>query len=140
MFLPNYAFLYLKYMKKSVLHNLCHNSHVPCILHIFVHIVYNTSCTIKWFEWNKLNWIAYRMTDFINHWLIDYRQVINKVDVPLEFLYIHWIRKRHRIVIYNLMLCNFFGKIELCRKRPRSYDWAQWPPSCMEIFIVPKHL
>ena len=57
LFLPNYAFLNLKYMKKSVLHNLCHNSHVPCILYIFVHFVYSGTWTIKWFEWNKLNWI-----------------------------------------------------------------------------------
>ena len=43
MFLSNYVFLYLKYMKKSVLHNLCHNPRVPCILSIFVHIVHSTS-------------------------------------------------------------------------------------------------
>ena len=36
---------------------ICHNSRVPCILYIFVHIVYSTSCTIQWFERNKLNWI-----------------------------------------------------------------------------------
>ena len=55
MFLPKYAFLYLKYMKKYVLHNLCHNSRVPSILYIFVNIVYSTSCAIKLFERNKLN-------------------------------------------------------------------------------------
>ena len=38
------------YMKKSVLNNLCHNSRVPCMLyiHVFVHIVYSTSCKMVW--------------------------------------------------------------------------------------------
>ena len=33
LFLPNYTILFLKYMKRSVLHNLCHNSvyHLYCI-------------------------------------------------------------------------------------------------------------
>ena len=35
-FLPNYAFLYLKYMEKSVHHNLCHKSHEPCILFMYI--------------------------------------------------------------------------------------------------------
>ena len=38
--LSKLVFLYLKYMEKYVLHNICHNSRESFILYIFVHIVY----------------------------------------------------------------------------------------------------